>query len=161
MIEEIKEARFEGDELVIETQSTTEVYDAKYLVAALLVFVAKGDGIISSEESATMLSLVGSHFNLPSSESLELLRLAIRDLAENPDLDGLLRQLSTILNDQEKEDIALMMLKVVAVDGRRDTNEMEHVSIAAEIIGIPQDVMHRAYDRYFEETTPAGIDPQA
>ena len=159
MNEEIKEARFEGDQLIIETQSTTEVYDAKYLVAALLVFVAKGDGVISSEESAKMLSLVGTHFNLPSSQSLELLRMAIRDLAENPDLEGLIRQLSAILSQQEKEDIALMMLKVVAVDGRRDAEEMEHVRIAAEVIGISDDAMHRAYDRYFEETAPPGIDP--
>jgi len=159
MIEDMKEARFEGDELVIETQSTTETYDAKYLVAALLVFVAKGDGVISSEESGKMLSLVGTHFNLPSSESLELLRRAIRDIAENPDLRSLIEKLATILNDQEKEDIALMMLKVVAVDGRRDTQEMEHVSLAAEVIGISKDAMHRAYDRYFEETMPPGIDP--
>ncbi len=159
MTEEIKEARFEGDELVIETQSTTESYDAKYLVAALLVFVAKGDGVISNEESAQMLSLVGTHFNLPSADSLEVLRRAILDLAENPDLKSLLKQLSAILNEQEKEDIALMMLKVVAVDGRRDADEIENIRIAAEVVSIPQDVMHRAYDRYFEETAKLGIEP--
>jgi len=159
MSEEMKAARFDGDELVIETQSSTETYDAKYLVAALLVFVAKGDGVISNEESSQMLSLVGTHFNLPSSDSLEVLRRAIRDLAENPDLKSLLKQLSAILSEAEKEDIALMMLKVVAVDGRRDADEMEHVQIAAEVIGISRDVMHRAYDRYFEETGTPGIEP--
>jgi uncharacterized tellurite resistance protein B-like protein len=158
MIEEIKDGRFEGDDLIIETQSTTEVYDAKYLVAAVLVFVAKGDGEISREESAHMLTLVGTHFNLPSADSLELLRRAIRDLAENPDLKSLLKQLSTLLSDKEKEDIALMMLKVVAADGRRNADELEHVRIAADVIDIPQDVMHRAYDRYFEETAAPGQD---
>ena len=29
---------------------------------------------------------------------------------------------------------------------------MEKLSIAADVIGIPPDVMHNAYDRYFEET---------
>lgn len=159
MIDEIKEARFEGDELIIETQSTTEVYDAKYLVAALLVFVAKGDGKISNEESAEMLSLVGSHFDLRSAESLEVLRTAIRDIAENPDMKSLIQKLSGILNEQEKEDIALMMLKVVAVDGRRDAGEMEHVRLAADVIGVSDDAMHRAYDRYFEETSTPGIEP--
>lgn len=156
MIEEIKEARFEGDDLIIETQNETEVYDAKYLVAALLVFVAKGDGQISQEETAQMLTLVGSHYNLPSADSLELLRRAIFDIADNPDLAGLLKQLSSILSEQEKEDIALMMLKVVAVDGRRDADELERVKIAAEITNISQEVMHRAYDRYFEETATPG-----
>lgn len=159
MNDEMKDARFENDELVIETQSTTETYDAKYLVAALLVYVAKGDGVISNEESAQMLSLVSSHFNLPSSDSLEVLQRAIGDLAENPDLRSLLQQLSRVLSEQEKEDIALMMLKVVAVDGKRDADEMEHMQTAAEIIGIPKDAMHRAYDRYFAETGTPGIDP--
>lgn len=159
MTVEVKEARFEGDELIVETESATEVYDAKYLVAALLVYVAKGDGNISDEETAQMLSLVGSHFNLASSDSLEILRRAIRDIAENPDLKSLLTRLSAILNEQEKEDIALMMLKVVAADGRRDADEMENVRIAADVIGIPKDVMHRAYDRYFEETAIPGTDP--
>jgi len=158
MIDKIKDARFEGDDLIIETQSATEVYDAKYLVAALLVFVAKGDGEISREESAQMLTLVSTHFNLPSADSLELLRRAIGDFAENPDLASLLKQLSSILSEQEKEDIALMMLKVVAVDGRRDADELEHVRIAADVIEIPQDAMHRAYDRYFEETATPGIE---
>ena len=157
---EITEAHFEGDELIIETQSEREVYDARFLVAAVLVFVAKGDGNISSDESNEMLRLVGTHFGLASSDSLELLRDAIRHLGENPDYKNLLKQLATILSEQEKEDIALMMLKVVAIDGRRDANEMEHVSIAADLIGISQESMHRAYDRYFEETAPTGIDPE-
>lgn len=152
MIEDMQAARFEGNELVIETQSTTETYDAKYLVAALLVFVAKGDGRISSEESAEMLALVGKKFNLASSDSLEVLRRAIRDLAENPDLKSLLSELSGLLNEQEKEDVAVMMLRVVAVDGRRDVDEMENVRTAAGIVGISDSVMHRAHDRYFEET---------
>ena len=45
-----------------------------------------------------------------------------------------------------------MLLKVVAANGRKDAEEMEKLSKAAEIINIPADVMHRAYDRYFEET---------
>ena len=152
MVKNIQATRFEGNELVIETQTTTETYDAKYLVAALLVFVAKGDGQISSEESAEMLALVGKKFELASADSLELLRRAIRDLAENPDLNSLLAELSELLNEQEKEDVAVMMLRVVAVDGRRDVDEIENVRTAAGIVGISDSVMHRAHDRYFEET---------
>ncbi len=40
-IDEPKAPRIEDDALIIETQTTTEVYDAKYLVSALLVFVGK------------------------------------------------------------------------------------------------------------------------
>ncbi len=152
MIEEPKEPRIEGDELIIETQSSTEVYDAKYLVAALLVFVAKGDGSISGAETSAMIELVNERFGLQSAESLSLLTNAMEDIAENPDFENLLRGLAPLLSEAEKEEAALMMLKVVAADGQRDTGEMAKVRTAAELIGIPADRLHRAYDRYFEET---------
>jgi uncharacterized tellurite resistance protein B-like protein len=152
MIEEPKEPRIEGDELIIETQSSTEVYDAKYLVAALLVFVAKGDGNISGEETEQMIELINEHFAVPSSASLEALTNAMEDIAENPDFENLLKDLSKLLNVAEKEEVALMMLKVVAANGRKDAEEMDKLRRAADIIEIPPDTLHRAYDRYFEET---------
>ncbi len=120
MIEEPVEPRFEDDELVIETQSRTEVYDSKYLVAAALIFVAQGDGDISPAETQKMLVLVERHFELPSAESLQLLTRAMTDIAENPDLESLIRQLATILSPQDKEDVAVMMLEVIAADGAKD-----------------------------------------
>ena len=152
MIEEPKKPRVEDDALIIETQSRTEVYDARYLVAALLVFVAKGDGRISGQETAEMIELVNEHFGIPSAESLSLLTNAMEDIGENPDFENLLRDLSQLLSTAEKEAVALMMLKVVAADGRKDAEEMEKLRRAAELIAIPPDVLHRAYDRYFEET---------
>lgn len=152
MIEEPKASRIENDELIIETQSTTETYDAKYLVAALLVYVAKGDGEISSEEAAEMLRQVTLHFDLASSQSLELLTKAMTDISENPDFENLLQELSVLWSETEKEEVALMMLKVVAADGRRDVDELEKFQTAAKIIGISAETLHRAYDRYFEET---------
>ncbi len=151
-IEEPKAPRIEDDALIIETQSTTEVYDTKYLVSALLVFVAKGDGEISSEETAEMLRLVSDHFGLQSSQSLELLTHAMTDIAENPDFENLLKELAVLLNEIEKDDVCLMMLKVVAADGRREVDELEKFQRAATIIGISAETLHRAYDRYFEET---------
>lgn len=152
MIEKNKQSRFEDDALIIETQNSTEVYDAKYLVAALLVFVAKGDGSISGPETTAMIELVNNHFGLHSAASLELLTNAMEDSAENPDFENLLRELSKLLDNNDKEDIALMMLKVAAADGRKDAEEMETLRAAADIIEIPPDILHRAYDRYFEET---------
>jgi len=151
LIENPVEPRFEGATLVIETSSGPETYDSQFLVAALLVFVAKGDGSISDNESQKMLQLIEEHFHLHSAESLELLSRAITDLAENPDLNSLLRELSNVLTPQEKEDIAVMLLKVIAADGRRDVDEMEMMNVAAEIIGISAESRHKAFERYFEE----------
>ena len=152
MIEEIKPPRIEGDELIIETQSRIEVYDSKYLLAGLLVFVARGDKTITATETQQMLSLIEDEFQIPGAESLALLQRAIDDLAENPDMNNLLSELSSVLSLDEKEDIAVMLLKVAAADGRKDAEEMEKLQVAAEIMSIPPEVMHNAYDRYFEET---------
>ena len=56
-----------------------------------------------------MLQLVGEHFELRSSESLELLTGAMEKLAENPDLNGILQELASVLTSVDKEDVALMM----------------------------------------------------
>jgi uncharacterized tellurite resistance protein B-like protein len=152
MIEEMKPPRIEGDELIIETQSVTEVYDSKYLLAALMIFVAKSDRTVSIDETEQMLALIEQHFDMPSAESLALLKRAIEDLADNPDMESLLRELSSVLSDDEKEDIAVMLLKVAAADGRQDAESMEKLIKAREIIAIPAEIMHNAYDRYFEET---------
>mgnify|MGYP001568498147 CR=1 FL=1 len=126
--------------------------DDKYLVAALLVFVAKGDGTISDEETSEMMELINEYFGVASGESLSLLTNAMEDMAENPAFEASLNTLSKSLSVAEKEEIALMMLKVVAANGRKDAEEMEKLRMAADIIEISPDTLHRAYDRYFEET---------
>jgi len=153
MTEDLIEPRFDGTELIIETGNDTEVYDSKFLVAALLISVAKGDGEISAVETEKMLQLVGDHFHLKSSESLELLTRAMTDLAENPDLTSLLKELSPVLTSADKEDVAVMLLKVVAADGRQDAEEMDMLSVAADIIDISPESMHNAFDRYFDDKT--------
>ena len=151
MIEDPVEPRFEGSTLVIETTSGPETYDSQFLVAALLVFVAKGNGNISEDEVKKMLQLVSEHFHLESGESLALLNRAMGDLADNPDLAGLLKELSNVLSPEEKEDIAIMLLKVIAADGNRDVDEMEMMNVAAEIIDISAEARHSAFNRYFAE----------
>lgn len=148
------EPRFDGNQLIIETTNEFEIYDAQFLVAALLVHVAKSDGAIVPEETARMLELISEHFSLRSAESLELLRRAMTDIAENPDLDGLLGQLGTSLDDADREEIALMMVKVLAADGKATAEDMERMRATGEIVGISSQIMHRAFDRYFSETMP-------
>ena len=98
-----------------------------------------------------MLQLVEEHFHLHSGESLALLTRAMADLADNPDLNSLLRELSHSLTPEEKEDIAVMLLKVVAADGRRDGEEMEMLNIASEVIEISAEARHSAFERFFAE----------
>jgi len=44
MSDEILSSRLEGTKLIIETTDGTQSYDSQFLVAALLVFVARGSG---------------------------------------------------------------------------------------------------------------------
>jgi len=154
MNDTIKMTTLDGTELIVETSDGVEVYDSKFLVAALLIFVAQGSGSIEPEESAKMIDLIEQHFKMEGAESLALLTRAMSELAEKPGLGEHLAKLGTTLSDQQKEDIAVMALKVIAADGRREFAEMENFSRAVEAVGVSPEVVHRAFDRYFAETMP-------
>jgi uncharacterized tellurite resistance protein B-like protein len=154
MSDTIITSRLEGTSLIVETGGNIETYDSQFLVAALLIFVARGSGTIEPEETAKMLELIEEHFQLAGSESLELLTRAMSELAEKPELAELLAELGKTLSEDEKEDIAVMALKVIAADGRREVAEMEKFNQAVEAVGVSPEIVHRAFDRYFAETMP-------
>jgi len=156
MSDTIKSRRLEGTQLIVETSTGTETYDSKFLVAAMLIFIARGSGRIEPEESSKMIDLIEQHFQMEGAESLELLTRAISEMAENPELPQALTDLAPTLSESDKEDIALMALKVIAADGRRDVAEMEKFNLAVESVGISPETVHRAFDRYFAETMPPG-----
>jgi len=68
MSDTIKSKRLEGTKLIVETQDGTETYDSKFLVAALLIFIARGSGSIEPEESAKMIDLIEEYFQLQGAE---------------------------------------------------------------------------------------------
>lgn len=154
MTNEILSSRLEGTKLVIETAEGTRSYDSQFLVAALLVYIARAGGNIEPEESAKMIALIEEYFHLQGAESLELITTAMTELTDKPALVPLLTDLGKTLSDGDKEDIALMALKVIAADGRQDVAEMEQFSRAVEAIELSPDIVHRAFDRYFAETMP-------
>jgi len=156
MSDTIKTSTLDGNVLVIETSDGTKTYDSKFLVAALLIFIARGSGQIEPEETEKMLELIEIHFKLQGAESLELLTRAMSEMAENPELGASLAELGGTLTDSEKEEIAVMALKVIAADGRREFAEMEQFNAAVEAAGISPEIVHRAFDRYFSETMPGG-----
>ena len=154
MTDTIISCKLDGELLVVETSQGTETYNAQFLVAAMLIFVARGSGAIEPEETGTMLELIEEHFRLGGADSLQLLTRAMSELAEKPELKQLLIELGATLNAAEKEEIALMALKVIAADGRRDVAELERFNEAVEALSIAPEIVHRAFDRYFEETMP-------
>ena len=156
MSDTIITSRLEGTHLIVESDGNTETYDSQFLVAALLIFIARGSGTIEPEETAKMLDVIEEHFQLAGSESLELLTRAMSELAEKPELGELLAELGKTLSEEDKEDIAVMALKVIAADGRREVAEMEKFNQAVEAVGVSPEIVHRAFDRYFAETMTDG-----
>ena len=154
MSDTIKSKRLEGTHLIVETKYGTKTYDSRFLVAAFLIYIARGGGRIEPEESAKMIDLIEAHFQMQGAESLELLTRVMTDMGENPELSQALADLGPTLSDQDREDIALMALKVIAADGRREVAEMEKFNEAVKAIGISPEAVHRAFDRYFAETMP-------
>ena len=156
MSDTIITSRLEGTHLIVESDGSTETYDSQFLVAALLIFIARGSGTIEPEETEKMLDVIEEHFQLAGSESLELLTRAMSELAEKPELGELLAELGKTLSEEDKEDIAVMALKVIAADGRREVAEMEKFNQAVEAVGVSPEIVHRAFDRYFAETMTDG-----
>jgi len=154
MSNDIINSRLEGTKLIVETAEGVEEYDSKFLVAALLIYVARGSGQIEPEESAQIIELIEERFHMHGAESLELITRAMTEMIEKPELGPLLTDLAPTLSDTDKEDMALMALKVIAADGRREFAEMEQFNRAMEAAGISPEIVHKAFDRYFAETMP-------
>ena len=154
MSTEILGSRVEGSQLIVETADGEKTYDTQFLVAALLIFVARGSGQIEPEESSLIIDLIESKYNLAGAEAFDLITHALTELADKEALAELLLELAPSLSDEDKQDIALMGLKVVAADGQRQFSEMEQFNKAMAVMGISPDIVHRAFDIYFEETMP-------
>ena len=130
MSTEIMGSRVEGSTLIVETDDGIETYDPRFLVAALLIYVARGSGQIEPEESSQIIDLLEEEYSLDAAESLELVTRALSELADKPALGNLLLDLAPTLSDDDKEDVAVMGLKVVAADGQRQFSEMEQFNRA-------------------------------
>ena len=152
--EDIFVARLEDRKLVVETADGVEEYDAQFLVAALLVFIARSDGQIEPEESAKMIELIEEHFRLSGAEALALITRAMNEMLEKPELAEALLELAAAFSDPEKEAMATMALKVIAADGRREFAEMEQFKLAMEALNISPEIVHKAFDQFFAETMP-------
>ncbi|MEH6582880.1 MAG: TerB family tellurite resistance protein [Halioglobus sp.] len=125
--------------------------DALTLVSSLLVFVAKGDGTISSMETQRMIDLLSSRLRISSAEALESLSAAVMSMADDEDFLQTLRTISEELSTEDKRRVFTMMLEVAAADGKQDPREIEAVNAASRILGMRKEEVHRAFKTYFAD----------
>lgn len=119
-------------------------YSGIFLVAALLVYVSKGDGVISSEESDAMLHTMTSKLGISNAAALENLRSAIMFLAEDKDAAVHLRSIGMQLGLDQKQKILELMFYVADADGERVSAETERISLTANVLGLNQSEVNRA-----------------
>lgn len=129
--------------------------DARPMVATLMAIVAKCDGGISPDETARMVELLRSRFQLQPNEALSLITRAVDELARDTHLDELMADIDHELPLAHKEDVMLMVLHVIAADNVKDAREMKLLSALIDGLGIPEEIMEVAYARYFAETKGA------
>ena len=124
--------------------------EAQTLVASLLALVAKSDGGISPDESLRMVELLRSRFQLKPGEALHMITRAEDELAMHTGLDEILVMVNDELTLAQKENLMLMVLDVISADNQKHAREMNLLAALIEGLKVPDRVMNRVYERYFE-----------
>ena len=135
-------AHFEGAQFVVGEGGEEAVYDAKFLISILLVYVSKGDGQIDSIETDRMIDIITKRFDSSNAEAMGLLTDAVRTFSGGEDLMAKLQEISAGLSDIECSEVFAMLLDVMMADGEMADGEIRTVETAGKILGLSQDAIH-------------------
>lgn len=124
--------------------------EAQTLIASLLVLVAKSDGGISPDETLRMVRLLRNRFQLMPGEALNMITRAADELAVHTNLDEILVSANDSLTLAQKEDLMLMVLSVISADNQKEAGEMKLLAALIEGLKMPDKIMNKVYERYFE-----------
>ena len=138
MKEKHSEHSFEGAKLVVVQEGGKSVYDTKFLISILLLYVAKGDGEIDPSETDRMIEIIINHFDSSSAEAMGLLSDAVRAFSDGEDLVERLRDISRGLNQEESKHIFNLLVQVVLADGEVTDGEVRTAHFAGKILGLSQ-----------------------
>jgi uncharacterized tellurite resistance protein B-like protein len=136
------EPRFEGSDLVVESEGGETAYDARFLISVLLVYVAKGDGEIASTETDRMIDIISRRFDASGAEAMGLLTDAVRMFTDGGNLIDQLRGIAGGLSEAERSEIFGMLLEVITADGELADGEIRTVEFAGKLLGLSQDAIH-------------------
>ena len=148
----------EGGRLVVTETAREAFFDPRFLVAALLHHVAKGDGVVCEAETREMIEQVAAHFQLDKSRAEQKFTQALALYSTNLDLEKVGGVLNSILGPRDREDVLLMLLQVIAADGRQGSDELAALDEVAACLSISEAERHAAYSRYFDGVQGSGLD---
>jgi uncharacterized tellurite resistance protein B-like protein len=146
----------EGERLVVKSAPRNSFFDPRFLIAALLEHVARGDGVICDSEARAMIDLVADHFELDKSRAEQKFTHALALYSKNLDLATVGSLLRQILSPSEREEIVVMLLEVIAADGRQGSDELAALDEVADALAINPEERHAGFARYFEQQRRGG-----
>ena len=130
--------------------------NAQIAVASLLAVAANSDGSIDSKETVKMVEAMCTRFSLTPTMARDLITRAIDDQPDRNDSSKLYEVLNERLSIQQKEELILMLLEVIAADGEKEFGEMTLLDQAVAALDISDRRLSKIYDRYFENRRKSG-----
>jgi len=122
------------------------------IMAALMVRAARADGSIEEAETQQILVALQEVFEITGAPALELVNTVASELASGDELLEFLRGLRLFVTDEDRETVLLLLLRLIAADGKRATAEMAVFQEAVEALAISDETVHKVFDQYFAET---------
>jgi uncharacterized tellurite resistance protein B-like protein len=126
--------------------------EGQLMTAALLAEAGHSDGGISPDETTRIVELICGRFGVHENEAISLLVNGLEKLAEEGHYETLLSTLNDRFTLEQKEDLLVMALEVVAADGRKEASELQFISVLIDDLSIPEAVVKKAYNRYFQNS---------
>jgi uncharacterized tellurite resistance protein B-like protein len=135
MIKTLKNILLGSTEFAAEAENDAD--RQQLALASLLVEMARADFDESQDEQSLIIDLLASHYELTSSESLELLNRA-RDANNNAVcLFDFTRALHASLEAEQKQEIIRLLWRVALADSRLDKYEDFLVRKVADLLYVP------------------------
>ena len=136
-------------------EPTGSAADDEHLAAtALLVHVARADGVLDPAESERLTRLVRSRYAATEGEANELIARAAAFDAETRDMSSLVELIGREGGTEERERILTMAWSVAGADGEVHEFEEALVWRLGKLLGFDEPAIAAARDRGFRE--PAG-----
>ena len=131
--------------------TATDDANSQALTASILLLAAQSDGSISPVESAELARLISDQFAHGDEDSVQLAAESSQRIPEFSSTNELIEAANRGLELHQKEDLMLMVLKIIAADERKAPGELELLDQLLDGLRIPGNVMDRVYTRYFKD----------
>lgn len=120
-------------------------------IASLMVAAAIRDGDFAENEQQQILTLLRKELELSPAEADSLLDHATAQIAKTTSLKLLLGELKYELNLPQKQNVLLMLLKVIAADGKQTAEEIDMISQVSDNLKMPEASVNEVFGQYFAE----------